>query len=86
MNNRFYNNNSSLIARLADKAHDISVAIYEERTKSEKADQVIFYDIFNQEFARLIVSECAYSVVRNEAQNILERFDIDPKIFFGVKE
>lgn len=86
MDKRYYKNDSTLISRLADKAHDISVAIYEERTKSERADQVIFYDIFNQEFARLIVSECAYSVVRNEAQNILERFDIDPKTFFGAKE
>jgi hypothetical protein len=85
MNKRYYQNDSTLISRLADKAHEKSFEIYKERTATERADEVIFYDIFNQEFARLIVSECAYSVVRNEAQNILERFDIDPKTFFGDK-
>ena len=86
MNKRYYKNDSTLISRLADKAHEKSFEIYQTRTATERADEVIFYDIFNQEFARLIVSECAYSVVRNEAQNILERFDIDPKTFFGAKE
>ena len=86
MDKRYYKNDSTLISRLADKAHERSFEIYKTRTATERADEVIFYDIFNQEFAKLIVSECVYSVVRNEAQNILERFDIDPKTFFGAKE
>jgi len=86
MDNRYYKNDSTLVSRLADQAHEKSLEIYNTRTATERADQVIFYDIFNQEFARLIVSECVYSVVRNESFNILERFDIDAKTFFGEKE
>ena len=40
---------------------------------------------YNRIFAELIISECVYSVTRNESFNILERFDIDPKTFFEVK-
>ena len=57
--NRFYKNHSTLVGRLADQAHQKSLETYQERTKTEKADQVIFYDIFNQNFAELIVEHCA---------------------------
>ena len=63
MDKRYYQNHSSLIFRLADTAHDISFAIYQQRTKTEKADQVIFYDIFNKIFAELIIEECAKVVI-----------------------
>lgn len=59
MNKRYYQNDTTIISRLADQAHTKSLAIYEQRTKTERADQVIFYDIFNYEFAELIVKECS---------------------------
>ena len=58
MNKRYYNNDSTVISRLADQAHETSCLIYDERLKKERADAVIFYDIFNQKFAELIVDEC----------------------------
>lgn len=59
MNKRFYKNDSTLVTRLADKAHEESLLVYTERTKTEKADQVIFYDIFNEKFSKLIIDECS---------------------------
>jgi hypothetical protein len=59
VNKRYYNNDSTVISRLADQAHETSCLIYDERLKKERADAVIFYDIFNQKFAELIVRECA---------------------------
>lgn len=58
-NNRYYKNNSTLVGRLADQAHRKSLETYEQRTQTEKTDQVIFYDIFNQNFAELIAEHCA---------------------------
>jgi hypothetical protein len=53
---------------------------YEERMKTEYPGDVIFYDMFNQRFAELIVKECA---------DIALREDHDPyeciKSHFGVK-
>ena len=46
------------IKELADTAHKQAYEIYTERLTREKADKVIFYDIFNQKFAELIVREC----------------------------
>jgi hypothetical protein len=46
------------VAQLADQAHEESNVIYYEQLKTQKADQVIFYDIFNQKFAELILQEC----------------------------
>lgn len=58
MNGRYYRNDHTLFGRLADQAHDQAYAIYVERLKTERADQVYFYDIFNQLYAELIVKEC----------------------------
>jgi len=80
MNLRYYRNQSTLIARLADQAHEEMSVRYEERMKTEYPGDVIFYDMFNQRFAELIVKECA---------DIALREDHDPyeciKSHFGVK-
>ena len=55
---RYHTNHTTKIARLADQAHEESNTIYNERLKIKRADEVIFYDIFNQRFAELIVQEC----------------------------
>lgn len=55
---RYHTNHTTKIARLADQAHEQSNTIYNERLQIERADEVIFYDIFNQRFAELIVQEC----------------------------
>lgn len=59
MDKRYYKNDSTLISRLADQAHEKSFEIYKTRTATERADEVIFYDIFNHEFAEMIAEECA---------------------------
>ena len=59
MNGRFHNNHSSLIHRLADQAHQETNELYYQRLKTEHPAEVIFYDMFNQRFAELIVKECA---------------------------
>ena len=68
MNERYYNNDSTLISRLAHQAHEECNAIYNERMKTEHATDVIFYDIFNQRFAELIIRECTdiCEVIKNE--------------------
>lgn len=80
MNLRYYRNQSTLIAKLADQAHEEMTVRYEERMKTEYPGDVIFYDMFNQRFAELIVKECA---------DIALREDHDPyeciKSHFGVK-
>lgn len=77
MNNRFYKNNSSYISELADKAHELSLVEYTKITETEKADQVIFYDIFNQKFAELILNE-AISTCGSQAdrKNIRKLFGL----------
>ena len=59
MNLRYHNNQSTLIHQLAHQAHDETNVLYYERLKTEPPAQVIFYDMFNQRFAELIVKECA---------------------------
>ena len=80
MNLRYYRNQSTLIAKLADQAHEEMTVRYEERMKTEYPGDVIFYDMFNQRFAELIVKECA---------DIALREDHDPyeciKRHFGVE-
>jgi hypothetical protein len=56
---RYHINHTTMIARMADQAHEQSNAIYNERLEVERADEVIFYDIFNQRFAEMIVEHCA---------------------------
>ena len=79
-NLRYYRNHATLIARLADQAHEEMSVRYAERMKTEYPGDVIFYDMFNQRFAELIVKECA---------DIALREDHDPyeciKSHFGVK-
>ena len=62
---RYHTNHTTKIARLADQAHEQSNTIYNERLKIERADEVIFYDIFNQRFAELIVRECIQNIRDN---------------------
>ncbi len=86
MNKRYYNNDSTVISRLADQAHETSCLIYDERLKKERADAVIFYDIFNQKFAELIVKEClewcdAHATINGTAQQIRDSI----KNHFGVE-
>lgn len=59
MNKRYHVNHSTRIAQLADQAHEESNLVYYEQLKTKKADQVIFYDIFNQRLAELVIRECA---------------------------
>ena len=59
MSGRYHINHTTVIAKLADQAHEESNVIYYKRLETERADKVIFYDIFNQRFAELIVLECA---------------------------
>jgi hypothetical protein len=61
-NNRYHINHTTRVAQLADQAHEESNVIYYEQLKTKKADQVIFYDIFNQKFAELILQECLEAV------------------------
>lgn len=57
---------NELIKELADTAHKQAYEIYTERLSKEKADQVIFYDIFNQKFTELIIEECCDIIAENE--------------------
>ena len=66
MNLRYYRNQSTLIAKLADQAHEEMTVRYEERMKTEYPGDVIFYDMFNQRFAELIVKECADIALRED--------------------
>jgi hypothetical protein len=69
MNGRFYKNPSSLVGKLADVAHEDSTLEYYKRLETEKADKVIFYDIFNEKFAELIIKECADIVKKDMDYN-----------------
>ena len=55
---RYHVNHTTKIAQLADQAHEESNTVYNKRLETERADSVIFFDIFNQKFAELIVREC----------------------------
>lgn len=58
MNMRYHNNDTTLVGRLADQAHNVAVELYNERMKTEHPADVVFYDMFNQKFAELIIQEC----------------------------
>ncbi len=47
------------IRELADQAHKQAVSEYYLRLETEHPGQVIFYDIFNETFAKFIIEECA---------------------------
>ena len=67
MNLRYHNNQSTLIHRLAHQAHDETNVLYHERLKTESPAQVIFYDMFNQRFAELLL--------KNVSQFVEDKFD-----------
>ena len=50
---------NTLIHKLADQAHKESYVVYLQLQEAEGPANVIFYDIFNEKFAELIVRECA---------------------------
>ena len=90
MNLRYHNNQSTLIHQLAHQAHDETNVLYHERLKTEPPAEVIFYDMFNQRFAELIVKECAAACMKEidtgwamapkspwMAKQILEHFGVE---------
>jgi predicted component of type VI protein secretion system len=84
---RYHVNHTTKIAQLADQAHEESNTIYNKRLETERADSVIFFDIFNQRFAELIVRECmewcdAHATIDGSAQQIRDSI----KKHFGVEE
>ena len=74
------------IRLLADSAHKSSVEQYYERMKTEHPSQVIFFDIFNQNFSELIVRECMDVVDTGENQ-LIARFQARQWLaeHFGIK-
>jgi hypothetical protein len=89
MNLRYYKNETTMVAKLADQAHAETSVLYAARIKTEHPAGVIFYDMFNQRFAELIVKDCLGIVNRHEysyheadplwetAQLIKEHFGVD---------
>lgn len=69
--------NNNHISKLADQAHSESVKIYNERMQTEHPSNVIFYNIFNQRFAELILQE-AISACGSQAdkKNIRKLFSL----------
>ena len=59
MDDRFYHNLDTTISRMADRAHNETYEKYQQRMETEHPGDVIFYDMFTQRFAELIVRECA---------------------------
>jgi len=66
MNMRFYTNHTTLIAKVADQSHEEMSVRYNERMKTEYPGDVIFYYMFNQRFAELIIQECIKVMHKNE--------------------
>lgn len=82
MNNRLYKNHSTTIHRLADQAHEETLIQYYKRLETEHPGDVIFYDMFNQRFAELIVRQCASLAITGQ-RGIEASFGlpfIDPKL------
>ena len=95
MNLRYHNNQSTLIHQLAHQAHDETNVLYHERLKTEHPAEVIFYDMFNQRFAELIVRECMALCKSMDETDTRYRYDyrrgvldcVDTiKQHFGVEE
>ena len=63
------------IRMLADKAHAETYQLYLDRLSKEFAGNVIFYDMFNQKFAELIVRECL-----NHIDKIRDACDADDEV------
>jgi hypothetical protein len=64
---------SEKIKKIADISHGLAVQEYYTRLAVEHPSQVIFYDIFNQQFAELIVRECMNVLDPGENQ-VIARF------------
>ena len=78
MNLRYYRNQSTVIAKLADQAHEEMAVKYAERMKTEYPGDVIFYDMFNQRFAELIIQECSKRCgSQADQRNLLKSFGLE---------
>jgi hypothetical protein len=77
MNLRYYKNDGTLIGKLADQAHDETGVLYAARIKTEHPAGVIFYDMFNQRFAELIVKKIESYIQEAEGDIDYVRFLID---------
>lgn len=75
MNNRIHKNDLTLIGRIADQAHEETVVQYNMRMKTEHPSDVIFYDMFNDKFAELIIQECLNVISQQER--------VPPSFFFS---
>jgi len=73
------------IKSLADRAHAETYELYLDRLSNEFAANVIFYDMFNQKFAELIVRECCdiFVELRTRPADLAV---LDVKKHFGVEE
>lgn len=58
INGRYHNNTDTLMGVIASRAHEQAYRLYEKRLETERADNVIFYDIFNSIFGEMILREC----------------------------
>ncbi len=62
---------------IADQAHKQAVREYYLRLETEHPAGVIFYDIFNETFGKLIVEECARSCgSQADMRNVRKRFGL----------
>ena len=68
---------------IADQAHAETYKLYLDRLSKEFAGDVIFYDMFNQRFAELIIRECADIAALNQHQ--YDSVDNYVLKHFGVK-
>ena len=79
MNLRYYRNTKTLIAKLADQAHEEMSVRYDERMKTEYPGDVIFYDMFNKRFSELMLQECVDNLFLNgyddAANQLLKHFN-----------
>ena len=73
---------NTLIYKLADQAHKESYVVYLQRQEAEGPANVIFYDIFNEKFAELIVRECCQKLENDGMVEVA----MEMKQHFGVEE
>lgn len=80
---------NELISRLANKAHEQAYEIYLHRLANEFASDVIFYDIFNDIFAKAVVDECAKMCMSQaDKKNLRTAFGIavEPDVKYPAPE
>ena len=83
---RYHVNHTTKIAQLADQAHEESNTVYNKRLETERADSVIFFDIFNQRFAELIVRECMRMCEVTEMSFVTHDCDVEASGAITVKQ